>query len=93
MCVVNGYRFHTKERDRKCTMQNSGFFFTTLSTTFASSKDSNPLVLEIGYYESIEEILEVDYWAAFRVVLFRCTWHKVKNDSFGFTRVNFNGSC
>ncbi|XP_074377192.1 uncharacterized protein LOC141718712 [Apium graveolens] len=88
--VVNGYRFHTEQRDRKCTTQNSGVFLTALTTSFASLKDTNPLVGEVSYYGSIQEILEIDYWGAFRVVLVRCAWYKDDKDSFGFTRVNFN---
>ena len=91
--IVNGYRFHTKQRDRKCTTQNSGVYLTALTTSFANAKDSDPLVGEVSYYGSIEEIVEVDYWGAFRVVLFKCTWYKDEKDSFGYTRVNFNRVC
>lgn len=61
-----------------------------MTTSFASSKDQNPIVGSVGYYGSIEEILEVDYWGAFTVVLFRCSWYQDDKDSLGFTRVNFN---
>lgn len=88
--VVNGYRFHTKRRDEKCTTQNSGVHLTAWTTSFASAKDENPTVGEVGYYGSIEEIIELDYWGAFSVVLFRCTWYIDDKDGFGFTRVNFN---
>lgn len=91
--VVNGFRFHTKGRDAKCTTQNSGVYLTALTTSFASSKDQNPIVGDVGYYGSIEEILEVDYWDALNVVLFRCSWYQDDKDSFGFTRVNFNRAC
>ncbi|XP_074347462.1 uncharacterized protein LOC141686321 [Apium graveolens] len=64
-----------------------------LTTSFASSKDQNPIVGDVGYYGSIEEIFEIDYWGAFNVVLFRCTWYQDDKDSFGFTRVNFNRVC
>ena len=73
--IVNGYRFHTKQRDRKCTIQNSGVYLTALTTSFANAKDSDPLVGEVSYYGSIEEIVEVDYWGAFRVVLFLSLIH------------------
>ncbi|XP_074377016.1 uncharacterized protein LOC141718533 [Apium graveolens] len=72
--IVNGFRFHTRERDHKCTTQNSGVYLTALTTSFASSKDQNPIVGDVGYYGSIEEIFQVDYRGAFNVVLFRCTW-------------------
>ncbi|XP_074359670.1 uncharacterized protein LOC141699719 [Apium graveolens] len=88
--VINGYRFHTKFRDSRCTTQNSGVFLTAETTTFASSKDQNPVVGGVNYYGSIEEIFELDYWGAFTVVLFKCCWYQEEKDHFGFTRVNFN---
>ncbi|XP_074347515.1 uncharacterized protein LOC141686375 [Apium graveolens] len=91
--VLNGYRFHTKYRDAKCTTQNSGVFLTALTTSFASSKDQNPLVGDVNYYEAIEEIFEVDYWGEFSVVVFKCCWYKEEKDLYGFTRVNFNRLC
>lgn len=33
--VINGYRFHTKSRDSRCTTQNSGVFLTAETTSFA----------------------------------------------------------
>ncbi|XP_074374289.1 uncharacterized protein LOC141714684 [Apium graveolens] len=88
--VINGYRFHTKFRDSRCTTQNSGIFLTAETTTFASSKDQNPVVGGVNYYGSIEEIFELDYWGAFTVVLFKCCWYQEEKDPFGLTRVNFN---
>ncbi|KAK1361459.1 hypothetical protein POM88_045933 [Heracleum sosnowskyi] len=86
--VVNGFRFHTKKRDAKCTTQNSGVILTALTTSFASSKDKNPTVGDVTYYGAIEEIIEVDYWGAFTVVLFRCCWYQKDKDCHGLTRVN-----
>lgn len=42
--VVKGYRFHTSSRDSRCTTQNSGIFLTAQTTSFASSRDQNPVV-------------------------------------------------
>ncbi|XP_074374509.1 uncharacterized protein LOC141714912 [Apium graveolens] len=91
--VLNGYRFHTKYRDAKCTIQNSGVFLTALTTSFASSKDQNPLAGDVNYYGAIEEIFEVDYWGEFSVVVFKCCWYKEDKDLYGLTRVNFNRLC
>lgn len=60
--VINGYRYHSKNRDARCTTQNSGVFLKVLTTSFASAKDQNPKVSEVNYYGAIEEIVEVDYW-------------------------------
>ncbi|XP_074336927.1 uncharacterized protein LOC141674102 [Apium graveolens] len=91
--VINGFRFHTRKRDTNCTTQNSGVILTTLTTSFASSKDQNPTVGDVIYYGAIEEIIEVDYWGAFTVVLFRCIWYQKDKDCFGLTRVNFSKLC
>ncbi|KAL8097419.1 hypothetical protein AgCh_030522 [Apium graveolens] len=88
--VVNGYRFHTKSRDSLCITQNSGVFVTVETTSFASSKDENPVVGNVNYYGSVEEIFELDYWGGFNVVLFKCCWYKEEKDEYGLTKVNFN---
>ncbi|XP_074377722.1 uncharacterized protein LOC141719247 [Apium graveolens] len=88
--IVNGFRFHTKQRDSRCTTQNSGVFLTALTTNFATVKDKNLIVGEVGYYGAIEDIIEVDYWGALAVVIFRCCWYQKEKDCHGLTRVNFN---
>ncbi|XP_074347400.1 uncharacterized protein LOC141686254 [Apium graveolens] len=90
---INRFRFHTKFRDSRCTTQNSEVFLTAETTSFASSKDQNPIVGNVNYYGSIEEIFELDYWGAFRVVLFKCCWYQEEKDLYGLTRVNFNKLC
>ena len=88
--VINGYRYHTKFRDSKCTTQNSGVFLTALTTSFASSKDENPITSEVSYYGAVEDILEIDYYGEFSVVLFKCCWYHDEKELYGLTRVNFN---
>ncbi|XP_074352078.1 uncharacterized protein LOC141691239 [Apium graveolens] len=63
--AINGFRFHTKFRDSRCTTQNGGVFLTAETTSFASLKDQNSIVGNVNYYGSIEEIFELDYWGAF----------------------------
>lgn len=88
--MINGFRFHTKQRDARCTTQNSGVFLTSLTTSFASAKDQNPIVGDVCYYGAIEEIIQVDYWGTLTVVLFRCCWYQKDKDCCGLTRVNMN---
>ena len=88
--IVNGFRFHTKFRDSRCTTQNSGVFLSDETTSFASSKDENPIIGHVNYYGSIEEIVEVDFWGELSVVLFKCCWYQEEKDPYGLTRVNFS---
>ncbi|KAL4573491.1 hypothetical protein LXL04_020299 [Taraxacum kok-saghyz] len=85
---VNGYRFHTKSRDARCHTQNSGVSIMALTPSFASSRDKNPAVGNVDYYGRILDILELDYWSQFKVVLFRCEWYQLEKDEYGLTCVN-----
>ncbi|PWA57309.1 hypothetical protein CTI12_AA411890 [Artemisia annua] len=90
---VKGYRFHTKARDDRCKTQNSGVSLTALSPSFASSRDKNPVLGNVEYYGRVLEIIELDYWSKFKVVLFRCEWYQVEKDELGLSCVNFNKLC
>ncbi|XP_050218528.1 uncharacterized protein LOC126669179 [Mercurialis annua] len=90
---INGYRFHTRKRDARCKTQNSGVTLKALTPSFASSKDSNPVVGDVTYHGAIEEIIELDYWGYFSVVLFRCVWFQVEKDEYGLNCVNINKLC
>ncbi|KAL8122118.1 hypothetical protein AgCh_018747 [Apium graveolens] len=95
--VVNGYRFHTSDRDSRCTTQNSGVYLTAQTTSFSSSRDENPIVGDVSYYGSIEDIIELDYWGLFTVVLFKCRWMAEKHVNIGlyhggeFQRTSYSG--
>lgn len=86
---ANGYKFHTKKRDEKCVTQNFGVTLTALTSSFASSKDKNPLVGYVKYYGSLEEIIEISYHGLVSVILFRCVWFHSESDD-QFTLVNKN---
>ncbi|XP_019260867.1 PREDICTED: uncharacterized protein LOC109238842 [Nicotiana attenuata] len=90
---INGYRFHTKERDSRCKTQNSGVTLSATTDSFASSRDQNPIDGEVIYYGAIQDIIEIDYWGCFSVVLFRCDWFRNEIDDYGLTRVYFNRLC
>ncbi|XP_031127604.1 uncharacterized protein LOC116029701 [Ipomoea triloba] len=49
---INGFSFYTKEQDDMSTMQNSGVSLVANSMHFSSSKDKNPVIVELSYYDS-----------------------------------------
>ncbi|KAH0776339.1 hypothetical protein KY290_007750 [Solanum tuberosum] len=86
-------RFHVRQCDAKSKTQNSGFTLVALTTSFASSKDKNPIAADLTYYGRIVEIVELDYYGYFKVVLFKCDWYEVENDTYGLTYVYFTKRC
>ncbi|XP_059301757.1 uncharacterized protein LOC132053662 [Lycium ferocissimum] len=90
---INGYRFHTKSRDAPRKTQNSGVTLAKNNDSFASSRDQNPIDGEVIYYGVIQDIIEIDYYGHFSVVLFRCDWFHNEVDEYGLTRVYFNKLC
>ena len=78
---INGYRFHTQARDETKKTQNYGVMVEA---------DGKP------YYGKITDIIELDYFSKYKVVIFRCDWVDVnssrgrKVDKRGFTLLNFS---
>ncbi|XP_074337042.1 uncharacterized protein LOC141674219 [Apium graveolens] len=70
-----------------------GVFALGPNRTARSSRDENPIVGDVSYYGSIEDIIELDYWGLFTVVLFKCRWYQQQKDPHGHIRVNFNRLC
>ena len=66
---------------------------TTSMKSFASSKDENPIIGNVTYYGVIKDIIELDYYGHFNVVLFKCDWFEAKQDEYGLTYVYFNKLC
>ncbi|XP_073219685.1 uncharacterized protein [Cicer arietinum] len=91
--LINGYRFHTKQRDARRKTQNIGVTLMAVTESFASTKDENPIIQSITFYGSITEIVEVDYYGMLKFVLFRCDWFEVEEDKYGLTCVYFNKRC
>ncbi|XP_049406147.1 uncharacterized protein LOC125869748 [Solanum stenotomum] len=90
---INGYRFHTKKRDAPRITQNSGVTLSATTNSFSSSRDQNPIDGNVVYYGVIQDIIDIDYYGCFSVVLFRCDWCQHKVDEYGLTRVYFNKLC
>ncbi|XP_060175221.1 uncharacterized protein LOC132605955 [Lycium barbarum] len=90
---INGYQFHTMKRDSRCKTQNYGVTLSATTDSFASARGQNPIDGEVVYYGSIKDIIEIDYWICFSVVLFECDWFHNEIDEYGLTRVYFNKLC
>ncbi|KAH1106574.1 hypothetical protein J1N35_010342 [Gossypium stocksii] len=88
--LINGFRFHTKSRERLRKTQNCGIAINSFITSYASARDSNLIEGNVEYYRLLTDIIELDYYGKRKVVLFRCDWVDVKKDQFGFIMVNFS---
>ncbi|KAH0733048.1 hypothetical protein KY289_004236 [Solanum tuberosum] len=60
-----------EDRDARRKTQNSGVTLVASTTSFASSKDKNPIAADLTYYGRIVDIVELDYYGHFKVVLFK----------------------
>ncbi|XP_016195511.1 uncharacterized protein LOC107636523 [Arachis ipaensis] len=56
--IINGYRFHTVEREARRKTQNSGVTLTALTSSFASAKVKRPIQDTVAYYGRLFEINE-----------------------------------
>ena len=72
--LINGFRFHTKEIERKRKTQNNGIIVTTKTRSFASGRDGNPVSGDVTFYGVLIDIIELDYLFGKRVVLFKGEW-------------------
>ena len=54
--IVNGFRFHTKYLESKRKNQNSGVIVTAITSSFASTKDMNPVSSDLAYYGVLKDI-------------------------------------
>jgi len=83
--IINGYRFHTKDRELQRNTQNSGVVVEVIG--------GNGILQ--NYYGQIYEIYELDYYGRSKVVVFKCKWVNIRSirglnvDKFGFPLVNF----
>ncbi|KAK5819573.1 hypothetical protein PVK06_024586 [Gossypium arboreum] len=94
--LINGFRFHTKYRERLRRTPNCEIVVNSSITSYASVRDGNLVEGNVEYYGLLTDIIELDYYDKWKVVLFRCDWANVntariiKKDQFGFTKVNFS---
>ncbi|GJS58669.1 zinc finger, CCHC-type containing protein [Tanacetum coccineum] len=79
--ITNGYRFFTRQREEFKKTQNSR------------------VVVEVEgryYYGKLTNIIELEYYRGYKIVLFQCDWvdnrlyRGLKKDKYGFPLVNFS---
>jgi hypothetical protein len=82
--TIGGVRFHVKEIEDKRKTQTSGVVVT--KTSFVDG--------DVVYYGVLNDIIELNYYERFKVMLFKCDWvdveqgKGVKKDPFGCTLMN-----
>ncbi|KAK6786424.1 hypothetical protein RDI58_014949 [Solanum bulbocastanum] len=76
-------RFHIRKLDARLKTQNSGVTVVASTTSFASSKDMNPIAADLTYYGRIVDIVELDYYSDFKVELQNCqNFGETTDDAF-----------
>ncbi|XP_060182958.1 uncharacterized protein LOC132612901 [Lycium barbarum] len=93
---INGFKFRTLSREQGLKTQNSGVFLVSDTSCVASSADRYARQADLPYYGRLEDIIELNYYGRFRVVLFKCQWADTtrnrgfKSDVWKFNCVNFS---
>ncbi|CAA7013323.1 unnamed protein product [Microthlaspi erraticum] len=93
---INGYKYRTLERDGDLKTQNCGVYISAETISYASSRDTNPRAGDVPYYGKLIDIIQLNYYDKFRVILFKCKWADTrdnrgyKRDIFGHHMVNFS---
>lgn len=93
---INGCKFRTTEREANLKTQNSDVYVAAETMSYASSCDPNPRTGIVPYYGNLTEVIELNYYEVFKVVLFKCTWADTrtergyKKDTYGHHMVNFS---
>ena len=59
--IINGFRFHTREREKGKKTQNSVVIVTAEVSRFASARDTNPISSHLSYYGVLIDIVELHY--------------------------------
>ncbi|XP_039130942.1 uncharacterized protein LOC120267365 [Dioscorea cayenensis subsp. rotundata] len=72
---INGFRFHTRDRDENKKTQNCGVMV---------KGEGNEG--ELSYYGIILDIIELRYTGGNKVTLFRCDWYDTSREGIGYRK-------
>jgi len=72
---INGFRFHTRDRDANKKIQNSGVMVK------GEGNDG-----ELSYYGVILDIIELRYTGGNKIALFRCDWYDTLREGVGYKK-------
>lgn len=93
---VNGFKFRTMEREHSLKTQNSGVFVISRTRSHSRISDNNLVNGDVNYYGKLVDIIELNYYGRFRIILCKCKWANtitdrgIKQDVLQFTLVNFS---
>jgi hypothetical protein len=59
--MVNGFRFHIKKVERKRKTHNSGVSINTITSSFSSIGNENPILSGVAYFGVLKNVIELDY--------------------------------
>jgi len=92
--IKNGFKFHTRHRERRKMTQNSGVLLIVNTESYASSKDKYPISGDVTFYGVLTNVVEIRYSNEFKFILFKYDWvdnnRGMMVDSLNFIIVNFN---
>jgi len=72
------------------------FSLTSSTSCVASRANKNIRETNLAYYGKLEDIIKLNYYARFKVTLFKCKWtdttkdRAFRKDPWGFTSINFS---
>ena len=67
-CIVNGVRFHTKDRESRRNFQNSGL-------VIEGEHNNKPT----DFYGVVSDIIEIRFMKGCRTILLSCQWFDTEN--------------
>jgi len=77
---ANGFKFEIEHREHGLKTQNSRVFLTSSTSYVASRANQNIREEDLTYYAKLTDIIELNYYDHFKVILFKCKWADTTRD-------------